>query len=594
MRCLRFTVFFCFLIGVAIAFGPSPSIAQPQPVASKPLPGTTPSTTSRVVGRKISDFVLPDPQGKPIGLGDFNQNRATIVVFLGTSCPIGNAYLPILSEMRTSYRDKQVELIGIYANPGDTPELVEKHRTEFKIEFPVLIDAKQETLGLFGATRMAETFLLDGRYVVQYHGRIDDRIGYDYRRDDAEHHDLRNALDAFLEGQPIAKPETETAGCLITHREQRKKRGAITYADHVAAIFNKHCVDCHHSGTAAPFSLTSYDDAANWAEMIREVVVQRRMPPWHADPRFGTFANDRRMSVDEIDTLAAWVDSGSPMGDAAKIPSSPSFEEGWRIGKPDVVFKMPRAYKVPAQGKVSYQYFVTPTDFKEDMWVQAAEPRPGCRSAVHHIIVYYRDPKEPQTKNMPVWITATAPGADPTIFAPGMARKIPAGAELVWQMHYTPTGKQEIDQSEVAFVFAKEPPQHEVRNHGVTNVRFAIPPGDGNHRVVASEPIRNDTVLLALFPHMHLRGRDFVYYAVDPKGNRTKLLSVPQYDFNWQLSYRLAEPLELKKGSRLECEAHFDNSARNPANPDPKATVRFGEQTWEEMMFGYVEFYTKK
>lgn len=571
-----------------IALVPTGLVGKDDPAVAKP------AAASRIVGRKISDFVLPDPQGKMIGLGDYNDKRGVVVVFLGTACPIGNAYLPILAELRTAYAAKQIEVLGIYANPGDTQESISKHRTEYNIEFPVLLDAKQETLGLFGATRMAETFLLDSRYVVQYHGRIDDRIGYDYKREDAQHHDLRNAIDALLSNEPIAKPETDTAGCLITHREQRKKRGTVNYAEHIAPLLAKHCVDCHHPGTAAPFSLTSYDDAANWAEMMREVVVQRRMPPWHADPRFGTFANDRRLSVEEIDTLAAWVDSGSPLGDPAKVPAAPTFEQGWRIGRPDIVFTMPRTYKVPAKGTVSYQYFVTPTDFKEDMWVQAAEPRPGSRAAVHHIIVYYRDPKNPETKKTPVWITATAPGADPTIFPPGMARKIPAGAELVWQMHYTPTGKEEVDQSEVGFVFAKEPPQHEVKNHGVTNMRFAIPPGDSHFRIAASEPVRHDTVVLALFPHMHLRGRDFSYFAVDPKGNRTKLLSVPQYDFNWQLSYRLAEPLELKKGSRIECEAHFDNSPRNPANPDPKATVKFGEQTWEEMMFGYVEFYTKQ
>ncbi len=552
----------------------------------------SPDSGERLVGRKIPNFILPDAAGHEVGLTDYLKRPALIVVFLGTGCPIGNAYLPVLSELRESYGPKKVDVLGIYASPGDTQESVSRHVEEFQIPFPVVLDERQETIGLFGAKRMAEAFLLDYRGTIRYHGRIDDRFGYDYKRAEPQRFDLREALDELLQGKNITLAETETAGCLLTMREQRRKQTEVTYSKDIAKIIHQQCSDCHHAGTAAPFSLVTYDDASNWAEMIREVVTQRRMPPWHADPRFGKFANERRLSTEEIDTIAAWVRNGAPEGVRTEAPTAPQFVEGWRIGKPDVIFQMPESFTVPAQGEVEYKYFVTKTNFTEDVWIQAAEPRPGSRAAVHHIIVYYRDPQDRSTMQKPVWITATAPGAEPTVFGPGLARKIPAGAELLWQLHYTPTGKAEVDRSEVGFVFAKQPPQHSVINFGIMNEKFKIPAGAANHQVVSSTPIHNDTVLLALFPHMHLRGRDFAYYAIDPNGQRTQLLSVPQYDFNWQHSYRFAEPLQLAKGSRLECVAHFDNSSQNPANPDPGKTVRFGEQTWDEMMIGYIEFYT--
>jgi hypothetical protein len=254
---------------------------------------------------------------------------------------------------------------------------------------------------------------------------------------------------------------------------------------------------------------------------------------------------------------------------------------------------MPEEFTVPASGTVRYKYYKTPTNFTEDMWVQAAEPRPGNRSVVHHIIVYYRLPNAKKGDD-PVWIAATAPGADPVVFPPGFGRKIPAGAELVWQMHYTSNGKVESDRSELGLVFCKQPPQYNVENFGIANMRFKIPAGASNHRLEAQIPVSKDTVLLSLMPHTHLRGKDFEYEATYPDGRREILLSVPQYDFNWQHTYRFTEPKRIPKGSTIRCVAHYDNSANNPANPDPTKTVRWGEQTWDEMMIGYMDFYTER
>src|SRR5262245_59575607 len=354
----------------------------------------TPEKKARLLGRRIPNFLLADPStGKEVGLADFAAKKLLVVVFLGTECPIANAYLRVLNELREKYADKGVEFLGIHANPGVAREAIAKHAKEYKIAFPVLADAPQASLGIFGATRVAETFILDARRTVRYHGRIDDRIGYDYKRDEPRRHDLREALDELLAGKKVTQGETEVAGCLITAKALGEKTGKVNYADHVAPIFQKNCVECHRPGTAAPFSLLNHDNAANWAAMIREVVLQRRMPPWHADPRWGHFANTRRLTQDEIDTIAAWVDGGAPMGDMKKLPPPKEFAKGWAIGKPDVVFQMPEEYTVQAKGTVRYKYFKTPTNFKEDMWLQAAEVKPGNAAVVHHIIVFYRDPK---------------------------------------------------------------------------------------------------------------------------------------------------------------------------------------------------------
>ena len=543
----------------------------------------------RGIGRRIAPFVLPTPDGKSVGLADVQDSKATVVVFMSTRCPIGNGYVPTLNELADQYRDKKVQFLAVYPSPADNAKDVAKHAAEYKLAFPALLDAKQITMVQFDAKRTPEVVVLDHRMAIRYRGRIDDRIGQDYRRDEAKRHDLREAIDEVLASKKVAVAETEPAGCLITPIRRSDAKAGPTYAKDVAKILHSRCADCHHAGTSAPFTLLTYDDASNWSAMIREVVARRTMPPWHADPRFGHFANERRLSQEETDTILAWVDAGAPRGDAKAEPKAPTFEEGWRIGKPDVVFKMPETYKVPAKGTIKYKYFATKTNFKEDMWVQAAETKPGNRAVVHHIIISYRDPKS--FLKTPVWLVSTAPGAEPLVLPEGMGRKIPAGAEIVFQMHYTATGKEELDCSEVGLIFCKEPPKQSIVNHGIANTKIKIPPGEPNQKITSSIPAFKDAVVLSLYPHMHVRGKDFTYYLVHADGKKETILSIPQYDFNWQNTYRFKEPLFVPMGSKIQCVAHFDNSLDNPANPDATKEVRWGDQTWDEMMIGYVDFY---
>jgi len=324
--------------------------------------------------------------------------------------------------------------------------------------------------------------------------------------------------------------------------------------------------------------------------MIREVVDQRRMPPWHADPRYGHFKNDRSLSARERATLLAWVDQGAPLGDAAKLPAPGAFPDGWSIGTPDAIFEIPKPYVVAAQGVLGYVNLRVPTNFTEDRWIQAAEAQPGDRSVVHHIIVYVDDHKGDRNRRVEAHLCGFAPGDLPSVYEPGTAKRIPAGSDLVFQIHYTPSGEVRTDRSRVGLTFAKVPVEHQAYTRGIAQQRFLIPPGAENHPVQSSYTFPRDSHLINFMPHMHLRGKSFQYEATFPDGHKEILLSVPAYDFGWQTSYILAEPMAMPKGTRIDCLAHFDNSTRNPANPDPARAVMWGDQTFEEMMIGYVDY----
>jgi len=378
-----------------------------------------------------------------------------------------------------------------------------------------------------------------------------------------------------------------------------------TYAKDVAPIMFRRCAECHRPGEAAPMSLLSYKEVRPWAKAIREKVLEHSMPPWLADPAYGHFSNDRRLTQKEIDTIVAWVDAGAPAGDDNDLPPVPKFEQGWTIGKPDVVISLEQPVEVPATGVVPYRYITVPTNFAEDRWVQAAEIRPGNRAVVHHVIVFAMDGAggahtgestggERTSERGRDWLSAKlcgfAPGEQPKIYPAGTAKLLKAGSKLIFQLHYTPNGKPATDLTSIGLIFARSPVEHTALSGTATNFRLAIPPGDPNYEVHSTWTAPQDVRVVDLMPHMHFRGKDFTYTAVYPDGRSEIVLHVPKYNFNWQLVYRLREPLLLPKGARLDCVAHFDNSPNNPANPDPKKEVRWGPQTWEEMMIGWFDY----
>ena len=548
-------------------------------------------------------FTLKDAAGKDWSLKDQRAKKAIVVIFLGTECPINNAYLPRLAELHKAYSPRGVAFVAINSNSQDTPVRMAKHAREFGIPFPVLKDTANVVADQFGARRTPEVFVLDGAGKILYQGRIDDQYGRGFVRSAPTRRDLAESLDEILAGKPVSQPLTQVAGCPISRTIKPRTDGTITYTKHVAAILQQNCQECHRPGQVGPMSLLTYDDALGWAESIREVVEERRMPPWYADPRHGQFSNDRSLSKEDRETLLGWIKQDCPRGDPNDLPPAKQFPHGWSIGNPDVVFFMPGEFTVPAKaGKkgIQYQYFQVDTNFEDDRWVQAAEARPGNRAIVHHILVYVQKPGENGEQKGPDGIgdgllVAFAPGELPAVFAPGTAKMIPKGSRLLFQMHYTPNGVEQKDSSSVGLIFAKQPPRYEVFTRAITQKRLAIPPGANNYEARSVTTFDRDARLMSLMPHMHLRGKDFEYRVVFPDGKRDILLRVPRYDFAWQSNYRLAKPLDLRAGTRIECTAHFDNSTGNPSNPDPAQLVRWGDQTWDEMMIGFADYvYTTK
>lgn len=372
---------------------------------------------------------------------------------------------------------------------------------------------------------------------------------------------------------------------------------APTFSKDVAPIFVKNCMSCHRPGEIAPMSLMTYKEVRPWAKAIREKVARRDMPPWHADPAHGEWTNDRRMLQKEIDTIIAWVDGGAPEGNPKDMPPTPKFTTGWQIGEPDIVFQMPTEFTVPAEGAVPYQYFTVPTNFTEDRYIAAMEARAGDISVVHHIVIYVRDPREASPKKQDIGtglLGALSPGMTPYQAQPGTAKLIKAGANLVFQMHYTPSGKATRDRSMVGLKFAKWPVEKVMSTSAAWDARFTIPPYAENYEVKAEWVADEDIAIWSLMPHMHLRGKDYTYRAIYPDGRTEILLSVPRYDFNWQVYYYPKNPIKIPKGTRIETIAHYDNSTRNALNPDPSKPVRFGEQTWEEMMNGFFDYTVEK
>jgi hypothetical protein len=388
---------------------------------------------------------------------------------------------------------------------------------------------------------------------------------------------------------------------------------APTFYKDVLPVLQRNCQSCHRPGEAAPMALLTYQDARPWAAAIKQALLTKKMPPWFADAAYGHFANDRTLSKADIDTVVEWADGGATAGNPKDAPKPIEFTEGWSLfdktnpgGKPDVILEMPAEYQVPASGTIEYQHFIVPTGFTEDKWVQMVELRPGNRAVVHHAAVFVRPPDSRWMRDVKLGEAASGkqvagqglgeelldfhvPGSVPHALPAGQAKLIRAGSDLVFQMHYTANGKPATDRTRIGIVFAKEPPRERILTLQIVNRGFAIPPGDPDYAVEARLTVQDHARIVALNPHMHLRGKSFEFRIVPPNGEPQVLLRVPHYDFSWQLQYYLAEQLPIAPGTRIECSARFDNSPNNRFNPDATKEVRWGDQSWEEMMVGTVD-----
>jgi hypothetical protein len=391
----------------------------------------------------------------------------------------------------------------------------------------------------------------------------------------------------------------------------------VTFYRDVLPILEARCQGCHRPGEVGPMAFGEYNATRPWAKAIKQAVVLRKMPPWYADAPPGKFDNDPRLAPQEIAKLVAWADTGAPAGNPNDAPRAVTFADGWSIDQPDAIFENPTPYQIPATGTLEYTYVIVPTGFKQDRWITQAEVRPGNRAVVHHANVYIREPGSNWLREYPMGklfvpeergeraatggsssagasvreqvIAGFAPGRPAKQVPAGYAMLIPAGSDLVFQLHYTTNGKPTTDVTRIGFVFAKQTPTKRVIRVQASNAGFVIPPGAADYPVSGSAALGVDCELLNVYPHMHLRGKSMVLSAVYPTGEREEFLRVPHYEFGWQLVYALSKPRILPKGTVLKADATFDNSATNRFNPNPQATVRWGDQSWDEMMVGFFD-----
>jgi peroxiredoxin len=552
-------------------------------------------TRYSVIGLRLENFTLSDAQGKAHSLVDFKDKKLVVLAFLGAECPLARQYATRLQELQNRYAEHGVQFLGIDANRQDSPTKIATFVRLQKLDIPVLKDLKNKLADRIRASRTPEVFLLDQDRTIRYIGGIDDQFGTGYVRRSPTQTYLASAIDELLAGKKVSRENVAAVGCRIGRVPAVDKSSPVTYCKQVAGILNKRCVSCHRSGEIAPFALTDFEDASAWAETIAEAVKDGRMPPWPADPQYGRFSNDCRLSEDEKQILYRWAAAGAPEGDRRQLPPPPAFVDGWQLPKkPDKVFYITEEpFEVPAQGPVRYQYFHVDPGFTEEMWIQGLEVRPGNRAVVHHVMVIAH-PKRAHGRNFArgdQHLLSFVPGGVPLVLPPGLARRFPKNYEFLFEVHYTPNGSVQKDRSRLGVIFADlKEVTHRVSWLSASNHAFTIPPGVEHYKIEAdSPPMGNGVQLLRLYPHMHLRGKQFRFEARYPDGKSDILLDILHYDFGWQLTYELAKSKPLPKGTVLHCTAYFDNSEQNLNNPDARATVRNGEQTWEEMMVGHFD-----
>ncbi len=538
----------------------------------------------------LDGFSLPGSDGETVTWSNDPSVRLQVLCFLGTECPLARIYGPRLQRMADEFQDRGVRFIGVISNVQDSMDDVKQYVAEHGIDFPVAKDYDHQLASSVGATRTPEVFVLDREGTIRYQGRIDDQYQPGIARGEATQFDLRDSIESLLNDEEPAIAKTEAVGCLIGRARGEATDLSVTYCRQVSRVLQSHCVECHRDGEIGPFSLDDFDEVVGWADMSLEVIDQGRMPPWHASPDHGSFANSRYMPDEDKQLLRDWVDAGMPYGDPADLPPSANFVKGWRLPEPPhLVLPMSKEpFAIPAEGTVEYQYFVVDPEFSEDKWVRAAEVIPGNNAVVHHCIAFTRPPDGSSFRDFGL-LSAYVPGQVRSPLPDGFAQKIPAGSRIVFQMHYTPNGKPEEDLTQLGLVFADAASvTHEVITLGGIEQEFEIPPGAEHHVVDSSIGwFPKNGLLLSIMPHMHLRGKSFEFRA-DMHADSDVLLQVPAYDFNWQHNYELSSPLPLNEVDALSFSAVFDNSSGNPFNPDPSEVVTWGDQTWQEMAVTFI------
>ena len=496
--------------------------------------------------RAAESLRLVDLNGTACTPLEAKDKKAIVLLFITHDCPIANAYAPEVKRICSDYAAKGVAFFLIHVDAALTPELAKKHAAEYGFDCPVLLDPTHTLVKAVDAHTTPEAFVLSPEGKTLYRGRVDDRyVDFGKSRAEATQHDLRNALDEVLAGKTVTTPATKAVGCFIT-APAAAPTATLTFNTDIAPIVFQNCSVCHREGDVAPFALLSYDDVKRRAHQIASVTHSRYMPPWKAEPGWGEFQNERRLTVAQIAAIRKWVDDGCIEGNAADKPELPKFTDGWRLGKPDLILKMPEAYTVAAEGRDVFRCFVLPTGLTEDKFVQAVEYHPSDRAVVHHAIFFLdssgaakkKDDQDPgpgfssfggpgfiPTGGLGGW----APGAMPQMLPDGTARVLKKGSDIVIQTHFHPTGKPEHEQSEIGLYFSKQKPERIIAGLTLGNRNIDIAPGQTGYKVTANITIPIDVELEGITPHAHLICQDMKATATLPDGSTKKLLWIKDW-----------------------------------------------------------------
>ncbi|MDI9410873.1 MAG: redoxin family protein [Bacteroidia bacterium] len=592
------------LLGMAPPDAPSP-LAPPAPVDARAMG----------IGRYVADSSGDDLAGKKTSWRSGRGERLTVIALTSVTCPLCKKFAPSLARIESAFLDRGVKFVYVNVSGLDSTEAMRKQVADLGFKGLYLNDRDGAIAAALGARTTTEVFVVDAGNTLVYRGPVSDQYGVDFTLDAPRQRLLESALEASIAGKAPGIAALASPGCAIEPKQASSTSAvagspAVTYARDISRIMQNNCVECHRAGGPGPFALDSFEAVSKRASMIRAVTQEGTMPPWFAAPMHGAdgatkpspWSNDRSLTDAEKRAIVAWIESGKPEGDRAELPAPRTFADGvWRIGTPDAIVQLPKPIAIKADGFMAYQTVVVPTNLAEDRWVKAVQIVPTDPSVVHHVLVFALDEADAQNPRVRRRLAAEeaggywaayVPGNDHVIHGPGFARRLPARSSLLFQIHYTPNGTATSDQMKLGMVFANEPPRHVVRTASIADRSIMIPPGAPNHRESAQVRIPADARILAFMPHMHVRGKAY-RYELEPAdgGGRRTLLNIPAYDFNWQLRYELREPLAVEPGATLHGTAWYDNSAGNPANPDPTKTVRWGPQTVDEMMLGYIEYY---
>jgi hypothetical protein len=553
------------------------------------------------VGHMMPDLTLKDLRGHEFELNGFKNYKALVIMIFSDYCPVSNKFGPELARLEKDYAGKPVTFIFDSPIADETSQDLMSYVSKYQLKSPVVQDAAGRLAKMLGATTSTESFVLDAARTLVYRGAINDQYGLGYSKDKPAQTYLRDAIDAVLSGKTPAVTATTAPGCALdlSYAKPVVEKTPLTYYNQISRIMQANCVECHHAGGVAPFSLETFTDLVENAGMVKQQVARGLMPPWFAAKQPGQtespWINDRSLSEQDKTNLLAWLNSNRPQGNPADAPVARQFPSKWSIGEPDAVFQLPEPIQIKAEGFMPYQFRTIQTSFPEDRWIQAYEIMTSARAVLHHVVVSLQtDGKDADSfgeSGVTGYWADYVPGDTHMVYPQGYARKLPAGAKLKLQIHYTPNGQATQDQLKIGLIFSKQPPRYEIHTLGIPQLGLEIPAGVHRHVETAEYRVPEDMNVTGYKAHTHLRGKAFRYELINTNGEVETLLDIPRYDFNWQLQYDYVRPKLISAGSTIRVMAVYDNSVDNPANPDPTKTVKWGPQTSDEMLIGYVEYY---